>query len=368
MTIVRLAISALFCVLLAAGAAAQVRIKDIATIQGMRDNQLVGYGLIVGLSGSGDTMRNAPFTENSIRAMLDRMGVGPGDQALRIRNVAAVIVTAKLPAYANPGGEIDVSVSSIGDATSLQGGTLIATPLYGADGVIYAVAQGNLVVSGFEASGEAAQVTSSTPTAARIPNGAIVEREAPGNLEDEEFLVVELDNPDFNTVIGMTDAINSFTAQRFGKRLAMERDHRSITVTRPKDMTMARFFADIGNLTVTPDTPARIVVDERTGTVVIGAEVRVSPVAVTHGSLTVSVTESPEIVQPEPFSDGVTGIQPNTSIDVIDSGGALTIVHGPTLKDLVDGLNMMGARPIDIIAILQAIKSAGAIHATLVVQ
>jgi flagellar P-ring protein precursor FlgI len=159
MTIARLALSVLLCAFLVGTAAAQVRIKDIATIQGMRDNQLVGYGLIVGLSGSGDTMRNAPFTENSIRAMLDRMGVGPGDQALRIRNVAAVIVTAKLPAYANPGGEIDVSVSSIGDATSLQGGTLIATPLYGADGVIYAVAQGNLVVSGFEASGEAAQVT-----------------------------------------------------------------------------------------------------------------------------------------------------------------------------------------------------------------
>jgi flagellar P-ring protein precursor FlgI len=358
----------LLSALLAGNSLAQVRIKDIATIQGMRDNQLVGYGLIVGLSGSGDTMRNAPFTENSIRAMLDRMGVGPGEQALRIKNVAAVIVTATLPAYANPGGQIDVAVSSIGDASSLQGGTLIATPLYGADGIIYAVAQGSLVVSGFAASGEAAQVTSSTPTAARIPNGAIVERQAPGNLEDEELLVVELNNPDFNTVIGVTDAINAFTAQRFGKRLAVERDHRSVSVSRPPHITMARFFADIGSLMVTPDTPARIVVDERTGTVVIGADVRVSAVAVTHGDLTVSVTETPEIVQPGPFSNGVTGIQPNTSIDVVEGGGALTIVSGPTLKDLVDGLNMMGARPIDIIAILQAIKSAGAIHATLVVQ
>ncbi|GIL00247.1 MAG: flagellar P-ring protein [Alphaproteobacteria bacterium] len=349
-------------------AAAAVRIKDIVSIQGVRDNQLVGYGLVVGLKSTGDSLRNAPFTESSMRAMLDRMGVGAGESSIRTRNVAAVLVTAKLPAFIDAGGAIDVTVSSIGDAESLQGGTLVATPLYGADGNIYAVAQGSLVVSGFSAAGEAAEITSSTPTSARIPNGALVEHAAPGNLEDEDQLVLELTNPDFNTVIEVTDRINAYTMTHYGKRLATERDNRSIVVRRPQGVTNTRFFAAIGAIEVNPDAPARIVVDERTGTVVIGSDVRISTVAITHGNLTVSVVEDPRVVQPEPFSKGETAVEPNTFVDAQETGGALGIVEGPSLRDLVNGLNSLGAKPSGIIAILQAIKSAGAIHATLVVQ
>ena len=349
-------------------AGAAVRIKDIVSIQGVRDNQLIGYGLVVGLNSTGDSLRNAPFTESSMRAMLDRMGVGAGDESIRTKNVAAVLVTARLPAFVNPGSAVDVTVSSIGDAESLQGGTLVATPLYGADGEIYAVAQGALVVSGFSASGQAAEITAATPTSARIPNGALVEREAPGNLETENNLVLELINPDFNTVVEVTDRINEFTKARYGRNLAAERDQRSIMVRRPNGITNTRFFAAIGSIEVTPDTPARIVVDERTGTVVIGADVRISRVAITHGGLTVSVAEDPKVIQPLPFSRGVTAAEPNTYVDAIENGGALGIVEGTSLSQLVNGLNSMGAKPSGIIAILQAIKSAGAINAQLIVQ
>jgi flagellar P-ring protein precursor FlgI len=352
----------------AGGAFAAVRIKDIVSIQGVRENQLVGYGLVVGLNASGDSLRNAPFTESSMRAMLDRMGVGAGQERMRTKNVAAVLVTAKLPAFVNPGSSIDVAVSSIGDAESLQGGTLVATPLYGANGEIYAVAQGSLVVSGFSASGQAAEITTSTPTSARIPNGGLVEREAPGNLEADDELVLELTNPDFNTVIEVTDHINKFTVARYGRKLAVERDQRSILVRRPNGVTNARFFAAIGSLEVTPDIPARIVVDERTGTVVIGSDVKISRVAITHGNLTISVAEDPQVVQPLPFSRGVTAREPNTFVDAVETGGALGIVDGTSLSQLVNGLNSMGAKPSGIIAILQAIKSAGAINATLIVQ
>lgn len=367
-SLLRAAAILLLSMMTAATAGASVRIKDIVTIQGVRDNQLVGYGIVVGLKSTGDSLRNSPFTENTIRAMLDRIGVSAGNAAIRTNNVAAVLVTANLPAYINPGSSVDVTVSSIGDAESLQGGTLIATPLYGADGEVYAVAQGNLIVSGFSAAGEAAEVTAATPTAGRVPNGATVERAAPGNLEDEPLLVLELFNPDFNTVIEVTDRINEFTLRQFGRELAVERDHRSIEVHKPQGISNTRFFASIGELKVTPDMPARIVVDERTGTVVIGAEVRISRVAITHGSLTVSVAESPTIVQPNPFSDGETAYEPNTFVDVNEDGGAIGIVEGPTLSELVNGLNMMGAKPSGIIAMLQAIKSAGAIHAELIVQ
>ena len=350
------------------GAVAGVRVKDIVSIQGVRDNQLIGYGLVVGLNSTGDSLRNAPFTESSMRAMLDRMGVGAGEETIRTKNVAAVLVTAKLPSFINPGSAIDVTVSSVGDAESLQGGTLVATPLYGADGEIYAVAQGALVVSGFSASGQAAEITTSTPTSGRVPNGALVERAAPGNLDGEDNLVLELINPDFNTVIEVTDRINDFTAARYGRKLAAERDQRSIIVHRPKGLTNARFFAAIGSIEVTPDIPARIVVDERTGTVVIGADVRISRVAITHGGLTVSVTEDPQVVQPLPLSRGVTAQEPNTFVDAVEAGGALGIVEGTSLSQLVNGLNSMGAKPSGIIAILQAIKSARAINATLIVQ
>lgn len=351
-----------------ASAHADVRIKDIVELQGVRENQLLGYGLVVGLNATGDSLRNSPFTEASMKSMLDQLGIGRTSDDFRTKNVAAVLVTAKLPAFANKGTLFDVNVSSIGDASSLRGGTLVFTPLFGGDGKIYASAQGGLVVSGFSAEGEAAEVDASTPTAARIPNGAIVEVSAPGNLNDEDYLVLQLNNPDFDTAISIVDRINGFTTSRYNQRLANEVDHQSVIVKIPKHVTAARFFASLGNLRVEPDTPARIIVDERTGTVIIGAKVKVSKVAITHGGLTVSVSEFPETSQPLPFSDGVTVVEPNTEIIVSEGEGTVGIVEGPDLQQLVNGLNMMGAKPSGIIAILQGIKSAGALQAELVVQ
>ncbi|MBO6814741.1 MAG: flagellar basal body P-ring protein FlgI [Rhizobiaceae bacterium] len=353
---------------LAPHAYSDVRIKDVVELQGVRDNQLLGYGLVVGLNATGDSLRNAPFTEASIKAMLDQLGIGRTSDEFRTRNVAAVMVTAKLPAFANKGTRIDVNVSSIGDASSLRGGTLVFTPLYGGDGKIYASAQGGLVVSGFSVEGDAADVDSSTPTAARVPNGAIVEMPAPGSLNDEKLLVLQLSNPDFDTAIAIVDRINQHTLRKYNRKLAEEVDHRSIAVHVPPGISTTRFYASFGQLTVKPDTPARIVVDERTGTVIIGSKVTVSEVAITHGGLTVSVTELPEVSQPLPFSEGETVVTPNTQIEVFEEPGSLGIVDAPTLQQLVNGLNMMGAKPTSIIAILQGIKSAGALQADLVVQ
>jgi flagellar P-ring protein FlgI len=349
-------------------AGAQVRIKDVVSLQGTRENQLIGYGLVVGLNGSGDSLRNAPFAESSMRSMLDQLGIGLNSAEIRTRNVAAVLVTAELPPYANKGMRVDVHVASIGDATSLRGGTLVFSPLYGGDGKIYASAQGRLIVSGFSAEGDASDVDNNTPTASRIPNGGIVERPAPGNLEGERVLVLNLSNPDFDTAIAITDRINEFTSTRYNQRLAREIDHQSVKVSVPAADTPARFFASIGRLTVQPDTPARIIVDERTGTVIIGANVKVSKVAITHGGLTVSVVERPIASQPEPFSEGETVVLPDTEVGVLEQDSTINIVDGPDLQQLVNGLNMMGANPSAIIAILQAIKSAGALQADLVVQ
>ena len=347
---------------------AQVRIKDVVSLQGTRENQLIGYGLVVGLNGTGNSLRNAPFAESSMRSMLDQLGIGLNSAEIRTRNVAAVLVTAELPPYANKGMRIDVHVASIGDATSLRGGTLVFSPLYGGDGKIYASAQGRLVVSGFSAEGEGSDVDNNTPTAARIPNGGIVEHPAPGNLESERVLVLSLSNPDFDTAIAITDRINEFTKTRYNQHLAREIDQQSIQVAVPASDTPARFFASIGRLTVQPDTPARIIVDERTGTVIIGANVKISKVAITHGGLTVSVVERPIASQPEPFSDGETVVLPDTEIGVLEQDSVINIVDGPDLQQLVNGLNMMGANPSAIIAILQGIKSAGALQADLVVQ
>ena len=346
----------------------EVRIKDIVDLQSTRENQLLGYGLVVGLNGTGDSLRNSPFTESSIKSMLDQLGIGRSTTNFRTKNIAAVLVTAKLPAFANKGGSIDVNISSIGDATSLRGGTLVFTPLLGGDGKIYASAQGGLVVSGFSAEGESSDVSNNNPTAARIPNGGIVETAAPGNLNDEQQLILQLTNPDFDTSVAIVDKINKFSKIKFNKNLASELDHRSILVKIPRSVTPTRFFSLIGKLTVAPDTPARIIVDERTGTVIIGADVKVSQVAITHGGLTVSVSEFPETSQPLPFSDGVTVVEPNTVIDIIEDGAGIAIVNGPNLQELVNGLNKMGAKPSGIIAILQGIKSVGALQADLHVQ
>jgi len=349
-------------------AAAGTRIKDISTLEGVRENQLIGYGLVIGLQGTGDTMRNSPFTEQALQSMLDRMGINVRNVPLRARNVAAVTVTTNLPAFAQPGAEIDVNVASIGDATSLKGGTLLITPLTGADGEVYAVAQGPVAVSGLSVGGQAETITQGVPTVGRIPNGAIVEKPVAGAMADIPSLIFVLNNPDFGTATRIADAINAYTSARYGGALAVERDLCSVEVQKPQDVSATRFLAAIGELEVTPDTPARVVVDQRTGTVVIGADVQISSVALTHGNLTVRVTETPQVSQPEPFSGGKTRVTPSTQVSAAEQGGHLAIVGGTSLQTLVQGLNTIGLKPSDIIAILQAIKTSGALQAELVVQ
>jgi len=356
----------LFC--LSSATFAEVRIKDIASIQGMRDNQLIGYGLVVGLQGSGDTLRNAPFTEQSLQSMLDHMGVNIRNISLRTRNVAAVIVTTDLPPFSGPGSRIDVTVSALGDATSLMGGTLLMTPLMGGDGLTHAVAQGAVAVTGSVAVGQAESISQGVPTAGRIPNGAMVEHEVKSRLGEFGQLTLELKNPDFRTAVRITDAINSFTKSQSGVKTAHEQDFRTVALLIPPSLGATRFIAEIGDLLVEPDTPARVVVDERTGTVVIGQDVQISTVAVTHGSLTVRIDETPQVSQPAPLSNGKTTVVPRTKIDSKESGGQFAILGGTTLRTLVKGLNQVGLKPTGIIAILQAIKSAGALQADLITQ
>ncbi len=362
-----LVLALLFCCL-APPVVAGTRIKDIVTIRGVRANQLIGYGLVIGLNGTGDTLRNSPFTEQSLQSMLDRMGINVRNSKARTRNVAAVIVTAELPAFIGKGSRIDVTVSSLGDASSLAGGSLILTPLSGADNQIYAVAQGPLAVTGFVTQGKAESLTQGVPTTGRIPNGGLIEREGPGRFADEKVLVLELRNPDFSTAVGVADAINAYMHARYGIRVAREDDLRTVTLHRPFYLGAARFMAEIGELPVQVDAPARVVIDERTGTIVIGKDVQISTVAVAHGNLTVRVTESPKVSQPLPFSRGETVVTPETQVMAEQTGGNLAIVRGTNLQMLVGGLNRIGLKPNGIIAILQAIKSAGALQADLVVQ
>ena len=353
----------------AAPARATVRIKDIAGLQGVRDNQLVGYGLVIGLQGTGDSVRNSPFTGQALQSMLDRLGVNVRNSTLRTRNVAAVIVTADLPPFAGRGSRIDVSVASMGDATSLLGGTLVVTSLLAADGQTYALAQGRLNVSGFSVQGEAERVTQGVATAARIPGGALVERQVADQLASLHVLSLELRNPDFATAERVAGAINAFSRERYKSTVAFALDHRTISLTRPVNLSTTRFIAEIERLTLEPDSPARVVVDERTGTVVIGRDVKISTVAVTHGNLTVRVTETPTVSQPEPLSNGETVVVPRTTVTATQGGtGRLAIINGANLHTLMRGLNQIGLKPAGIIAILQAIKTAGALQADLVVQ
>ena len=344
------------------------RIKDITDLQGVRSNQLVGYGLVVGLQGSGDTLRNSTFTQQSLESMLDRMGVNVRGGDLRTRNVAAVLVTAELPPFIGKGAHIDVTVSSLGDANSLMGGTLILTSLAGADGATYAVAQGAVAVSGFAAVGQAESLTQGVPTTGRIPNGALVENEVPGNFSDIGRLVLELKNPDFNTAVRVANAINEFTLQRYHIYCAQERDNRTIALRKPAVIDASRFMAEIGGLTVVPDSPARVVIDARAGTVVIGEDVKISTVAVTQGNLTVRITETPNVSQPAPRSNGQTTVTPQTQVNAEQQGGPIAIIGGTDLRSLVNGLNRIGLKPTGIISILQAIKTAGALQADLILQ
>ena len=352
----------------AAPAAAAVRIKDITQLEGLRDNQLVGYGLVIGLQGTGDTLRNAPFTEQAIQSMLDRLGVNVRNASLRTRNVAAVLVTADLPPFMNRGARIDVNVASMSDAASLLGGPLVMTPLSGADGRVHAVAQGAVAVSGSNTVGQAETFSQGVPTAGRIPNGATVELPNPNRPGDVGPLTLDLKNPDFATAVRIADAINGYSLKHYGVKAAHERDFRSVALALPARVGVTRFIAEVGTLMVEPDTEARVIIDSRTGTIVIGQDVQISTVAVTHGSLTVRVTETPVASQPAPFSGGKTVVLPRTDIDVHEPDGQLRIVGGTTLRHLVNGLNQIGLKPSGIIAILQAIKAAGALQAELITQ
>ncbi len=351
-----------------AGDAFATRIKDVTTVEGVRDNQLIGYGLVIGLQGTGDSLRNSPFTEQALQSMLDRMGINVLDSGLRVRNVAGVIVTANLPPFSSTGTRIDIDISSIGDATSLKGGTLLMTPLNGADGKVYAVGQGPVSTSAFAVAGAAASLTQGVATGGRIPNGALVEREVPAALNSAAPMTLSLNNADFKTATAIADAINAYAVARFGKAVAQERDARSVVLNRPVNITATRFIAEIGDLIVVPDVPARVVINERTGTVVIGQDVQISTVAMTHGTLSVRITETPQVSQPGALSLGTTQVVPRTAVEAIEPNAHIAFVGGASLQTLVDGLNRIGLKPTDIIAILQAIKSAGALQAELVIQ
>jgi flagellar P-ring protein precursor FlgI len=360
-----LAVLVVICVPVSAGAAS--RIKDLANIEGVRQNQLVGYGLVVGLNGTGDTLNNIPFTKQSLTAMLERLGVNVRGQTLRTGNVAAVMVTANLPAFATQGTRMDITVSALGDSKSLQGGTLLVTPLLGADGNVYAVGQGSVAIGGFQAEGEAAKITRGVPTVGRIANGALIEREIDFNLNRQSQLRMALRNPDFTTAKRIAAAINDF----IGLPTAEPLDPATIGITVPQKYrgNVISLLTEVEQLRVEPDQPAKIVIDERSGIIVMGNDVRVSTVAVAQGNLTVTITESPQVSQPGPFSNGTTTVVPRTRIGVQEDGKKLALVkNGVSLQQLVDGLNSLGIGPRDLIAILQAIKAAGAIQADIEVM
>jgi len=345
-------------------AQATSRIKDIADIEGIRENQLIGYGLVVGLNGTGDTLNNAPFTLQSLTSMLERLGVNTRGTNLKTENVAAVMVTAHLPAFAPQGTRIDVTVSSLGDAESLQGGTLLVTPLMGADGEVYAVSQGPVAVGGFSAGGDAATVTRGVPTNSRISNGAIVEREIIFEMADLGVLRLALRNPDLTTARRIASAINAF----LGRNAAKAQNPTTVVLTVPQDFrgTAVDLLTDIEQLRVEPDAPARVVVDEASGIIVMGRDVRVSQVAIAQGNLTISVTETPQVSQPSPFSQtGTTEVVPRTEVTVNDGRDRkLAVLDGSvSLQVLVNGLNALGVSPRDMITILQSIKAAGALQA-----
>ncbi|SHJ63633.1 flagellar P-ring protein precursor FlgI [Roseomonas rosea] len=358
----------LLCLLLWTGAAAaQVRIKDIADIEGVRDNQLVGYGLVVGLPGTGDRLRSAIFTRQSLVGMLERLGVNTRDQERQLdtRNVAAVMVTANLPAFARPGSRVDIAVSSLGDASNLTGGTLLVTPLLGADGEVYAVAQGAVATGAIGARGQAASIQRGVPTSARIASGAVVERELPFELGGRDRVRLSLRNPDLTTAQRMATVIN----RAIGAGSATATDPRTVVLmTAGRDI--ARLLTDIEQLRVEPDQAARVIIEEASGTIVMGANVRVSTVAIAQGNLTIRVTEAPQVSQPGPLSGGQTVVVPRTGIDVDDGRERRLgiLPRSVTLEELVRGLNSLGVGPRDLITILQSIKAAGALQAELEVR
>lgn len=345
-----------------------VRIKDLVEFDGVRGNDLLGYGLVVGLNGTGDGLRNAPFTEEMLASLLERLGVNVTGEAFRPKNVAAVFVTAALPPFARAGARIDVNVAAVGDAKSLLGGTLIMTPLNGADGQIYAVAQGTVIAGGVSAEGAAARVVQGVPTAGTIPAGARVEREVDFDFAGLTSLRLALRAPDFTTAALIEGAIN----REFGRRVAVMRDAGTVELDIPaaRMASPAHVLGRVENLTVEPQTRARVVVDQRSGTIVMGAEVRISRVAVAQGGLTLRVDESPVAVMPSPFTAGETIVLPRSKASVERAPGTgLAEVEGATnLSEVVAGLNALGVAPHDMIDILKSIHAAGALHADFLVN
>lgn len=355
--------------LLGVSAAAQAaRIKDLAEIAGVRSNQLLGYGLVVGLDGSGDKDNAAPYTMQSLRSMLTQLGiVVPPGVKLKPKNVAAVSIHAELPPFAKNGQRIDVTVSSIGDAKNLRGGSLLMTPLKGADGQVYAVAQGNLVVGGLSAGGaDGSSVTINIPTAGRIPNGATVERTVETLFNTGDYLTLNLKMGDFTTVKRMVDVIN----KQLGTGTAQALDASSVRVNAPLDPSQrVGFYAFIENLEINPGmAAAKVIVNSRTGTVVISSEVRVSPAAVSHGNLVVTISEDAAVSQPNPLSGGTTQVVPQSQVGVSEQDSRMFLFNpGTTLDEVVRAVNQVGAAPSDLVAILEALKQAGALQAELVI-
>lgn len=344
------------------------RVKDLVDVAGVRDNQLIGYGLVVGLSGTGDQTTQAPFTVQSIRNMLSRFGIRvPDDVNPQLKNVAAVTIHANLPPFAKPGQRIDITVSSIGNASSLRGGSLIMAPLLGADGQVYAMAQGSMLVGGLSASGQdGSRVTVNIPSAGRIPGGATVERAAPSEIAGNGMIFLNLKQSDFTTATRLTQAINS----QFGEETAVAVDGSSVRVLAPQDPNQrVSFLSLLENLTVTPgEQSARVVVNSRTGTIVMGGNVRTLPAAVSHGSLMVTISENLQVSQPAPFGRGETVVTPRSDVEVTEGGSRMfKLDTGITLDELVRAINSVGAAPSDLVAILEALSQAGALRAELIV-
>lgn len=350
-----------------APADAQTRLRDIVDVEGVRQNDLIGYGIVVGLNGTGDSVRNSPFTEDSLTYMLERLGVNVQGEDIKPNNAAAVLVTATLPSFARNGSTIDISVASIGDAKSLEGGTLILTPLKGADNEVYAVAQGSIIVSGIDVQAAAARETRGTPTAGAIPNGARIEREIGYDFNDRESLTLALHDPDFTTAARIEDVINS----AYGAQIAYTRDPGTIDLDlRGINGTPSRILADIENLPVSVSVPARIVIDEKSGTIVLGEDVTISKVAIAQGNISIKVVESPVVSQPNPFARGESIALPRSRITIGQTGSKNIAMLNPnvSLSELISGLNALGVTPQETADIIRTMKAAGALHADLIIR
>lgn len=365
--------TSLFCLLafslvaFLAPASAQTRIRDVVDVEGVRQNDLVGFGIVVGLNGTGDSVRNAPFTEDSLSYMLERLGVNVQGEQIKPNNVAAVLVTATLPSFARKGSTIDISVASIGDAASLEGGTLILTPLKGADNAVYAVAQGSVLVSGIDVKAQGARETRGTPTGGAISNGARVEREIGYDFNQQDTIILALRNPDFTTAARIEDVIN----QAIGLEVAAMRDPGTIDLDlRGMSGSPARILASIENLPVSVATPARIVIDEKSGTIVLGQDVTISKVAIAQGNISIKIRETPVVSQPNPFAAGETITLPRSRITIEKTGkDHIAILDSTvTLSQLISGLNALGVSPQEMADIIRSMNTAGAIHADLIIR